>query len=1399
MKMNSRSAILAVITFASVALTIVPLAWATEIVSFSPEGKVRKVRQVRAAFSESMVALGQPHAASPFEMSCNEPGTALWIDGQNWIFDFKRDLPTKVSCSFTLKANLKSLKGNAMSGANSFKFETGSPVIQEVIPYEGSDFASDQAFLLQFDGALAPSEVIKSTSLVVEGIQSRIPIELLPQKDVAILMADGEFKRFESIIGKTAFFIHAKQNFPANRKLKISFAGDERKFEFQVQPDFKVELNCERENGNAACSPISPIRLNLNAEAESKLADQFRLKDASGKLLAPKAQKNSDSDTRRYIEFVPPFAAGSSYTVIMPPKFADASGRRAVNANRFPLTVKTAPYPPLIKFAANFGILEAADPILPVTVRAVEPELAASYSEVQVLNASANETDFSNWTRRVTSNAYKESVQNASVFDSGERAKLQTLKLPPTTSKKDFEVLGIPLKEPGFYIVEIKSSILGKSLKGKPEPFFVSTAVLVTDLSVHLKIGRERSLVWVTHLSNAKPVGDAEVEVRNCGGTSMFKGKTNSSGFVYVDNLPQTDGRCDNGYKFLASAKKGKDRSFVVDNWDQGIESYRFNLGMDEEARYQTQGNLHTVFDRTLVRAGESIHMKHIARVPTGNGFRYLNGDETPKFVRITHAGSREDFYLPVQFDAGGSTTTDWKIPKAAKLGVYEITFANSENEERKWNEAAAGSFHVEEFKVPLMSAFLSGPKETLISPLKIPLHAGLVYLNGGSASQKQVTIRYQFESDAQVKFPDFNDFAFNSRQVREVTTSRGQRDEGEESEHFDTGYQTVPLTLDKAGSAEYAVDASKGFHTSGQLNVEMEYRDPSGATGTIARHFPIWKSNRFVGMAAIPWDTSHKSVSVRTVVVDLRGKPVAGAPVEVDEFKETYFTYRKRLVGGFFAYDSTRKIEKLRSFCYGTTDKYGLFLCEANPKSEGSLIFQARTKDSLGNETFARQTSYVYGADQDWEPVSDNDRMDLLANAKTIEPGEKAHIQLHMPFRDATALVTVEREGVLDAFVTNVHGTNPEIEVPIKDNYAPNAFVSVLAVRGRVSTPEPTAMVDLGRPSFKLGIQKFKVGWAGHEIKVKVQTDKPVYQTREKAKVKIKVVAPRGHQLEKSAEVAVAVIDEGLLEFMPNKSWDLLTALMRERPYEVATSTAQMNVIGKRHFGKKALAAGGGGGASTSRELFDTLLYWNPHVLVDSSGEAAVDFPVNDSLTKFRVAVVATSGADLFGEAETSFVSTRDLQLLTGLPQILRKGDHVTVQSVVRNTTRKDLKAKVSLQFETSNEDLANAQKAEAQKTAVGGATTASIAGQEKEVSIKAASASEIAWTFDVPAKVGSLKVRSTATADNGLSDSTLQSITILPAKEAHTIQATLTQIGGPGATKNFKDGVDIDRKSVV
>lgn len=40
---------------------------------------------------------------------------------------------------------------------------------------------------------------------------------------------------------------------------------------------------------------------------------------------------------------------------------------------------------------------------------------------------------------------------------------------------------------------------------------YVRTSVLVTNLGVHFKQGRENSLVWITTLDKSKPVANAEV------------------------------------------------------------------------------------------------------------------------------------------------------------------------------------------------------------------------------------------------------------------------------------------------------------------------------------------------------------------------------------------------------------------------------------------------------------------------------------------------------------------------------------------------------------------------------------------------------------------------------------------------------------------------------------------------------------------------------------------------------------------------------------------------------------------------------------------------------------------------------------------------------------------------
>jgi hypothetical protein len=103
--------------------------------------------------------------------------------------------------------------------------------------------------------------------------------------------------------------------------------------------------------------------LNFTATISVNQANKIVLKGPDGKIWKPSVKEETSS-----VSFKSPFPENASFVVELPPGLKDISGRPLVNADKFPLKVRTDRYPPLAKFAARFGILESkADPILPVT------------------------------------------------------------------------------------------------------------------------------------------------------------------------------------------------------------------------------------------------------------------------------------------------------------------------------------------------------------------------------------------------------------------------------------------------------------------------------------------------------------------------------------------------------------------------------------------------------------------------------------------------------------------------------------------------------------------------------------------------------------------------------------------------------------------------------------------------------------------------------------------------------------------------------------------------------------------------------------------------------------------------------------------------------------------------
>lgn len=1073
---------------------------------------------------------------------------------------------------------------------------------------------------------------------------------------------------------------------------------------FRTRPEFTAKLHCQKLNARAPCLPVLPMRLNFTAPVDVGLARQIILKGSGKTWKAQLTDEDLKSRQTQSVVFPGPFPENAVLTLSLPKGLKDDAGRPLLNARRFPLTVKTDLAPPLAKFSSGFGIYELnADPALALTLRYVDP-VTSSHAHLSAgMLSTKDPLEIIAWLRRIQQKdqdvwgrpdpdkdvtAITRFGAEDSIFEP--RHKIASVPLPKPLPDKETEVIGIPLKGAGFHIVEVASPRLGTALMDKARPYHVRASGLVTNLALHFKLGGESSLAWVTRLDDGQPVADAVVTVMDCGGKIHAQGRTGKDGILRINKaLPDTStlpGCLDqNERQWFVTAKSGDDFSFLLSDWNDGISPWRFNLYVDN---WGGPYIAHAVLDRGLYRGGEEVGIKLFVRRKKFVGFGFVDRAELGNEVILRHLGSGEEVKLPVAWDGQGIADLAYTLPKEAKQGVWRIIVPHTQKKQGR-SELVAGEFKVAAFRVPNMRARLSGPTQA-VNPGEIHVDMQASYLAGGAASQLPITLRGQLLATS-VHFEDYPQATFANgpvkagRQHENADWRIGDYEVGDAPVSVEDDQpirlETLHFKLDGGGAGRAGWDKLPPLDTPRILVAEAAYRDANGETRSTAARVPIYPSKVLVGVEAV--ETGDNGVQTKGVqrfriyAVDAAGKPLAGVPVQGRLFRRDWHSYRKRIIGGFYAYEHAEEITPLKEACAGVSDDKGLFLCETRSPATGTLVLEATARDREGRASHAHVDRWVPEGDG-WVDASDNDRMDLVPEKRRYDIGETARLRLAMPFESARVLVGVEREGVLDAWVTEVKRDNPFIQVPIKPEYGPNVFVTALAVRGRVAGIQPTAMIDLGKPAFRMGATEIQAGWSGYALDVKLATDKATYRVREKVKVKVQVRRPDG-SVPKGAEVALAAVDEGLLELAPNTSWKLLDAMMQRRGIQVTTSTAQMQVVGKRHFGRKAVASGGGGGQGSARELFDTRIFWQGRVRLDDQGEASVEVPLNDSLTRFRIVAVANAGVGRFGTGEASVAVTQDLQLLSGAAPLVREGDRLKTYFTLRNAGDKDLTVDVS------------------------------------------------------------------------------------------------------------------------
>lgn len=1398
------------------------------------------VNRFTLRFSEDMVALGDPRAVAPAKHDCPVPGKGRWADTRTWVLEFDRAIPGGKACAVTLNDRLRTARGADIIGARSFPIDTGGPAARAVLA--GGSFSGieeEQVFLVATNVAADRASVSRFGYCAVDGIGEKIPLDVLPAATTADILAglgnsNWERQDFLTAAGlplqmpaagenRDAFLSRivaakCRRPLPPGRDMALVWdariqqagaptrtAARDQRFDYSVRPAFTARFSCTRVSAQAGCHPLRPVTLSFSSPVARETALAATLRLAGGTVR--RAQADGDNDAHlTAVTFAGPLPEASEATLVLPADLTDQSGRKLQNAARFPQAVAIDRTPPLVKFAAPFGILEAREGgVLPVTVRGVEAELKREQLAISgaSLKVADNDAAILAWLDRVD-DADDTDFRDEPDGKGGERTVNYTgtksvyadapagtparaeLSLPLPGKGKEFEVVGIPLSDPGFYVVELRSPELGAALLGRKATRYVASAALVTNMAVHFKWGREASMAWVTSLDSGLPVAGAEVRVTDaCTGRSLARGVTDAQGRLMVRSglpQPETYSSCaedpaersatGEGHALMVSARAGDDFSFTLTDWGDGLRPYDFDLPYGWSERKTI---LHSIFDRALVKAGESVNMKHILRRPVGTGFAFAPG--MAGTLRLSHRGSDTQFDMPFAIDANGIGENVWNVPAAAPMGDYDLQFLSKDAKGEEQTLFSDQSVRVDEYRLPTMRASVTGPKAPPVRPAAVPLSLFAGYLSGGAAGGLPVTLRTTFYASWSPP-EDYDGWDFGGMPVTEGTTALD--DSGEEAEAPLPLARTVPLALGADGTAQTSVEIDQPITEPVVMAVEMDYEDANGDTLTASRRIRLFPSAIQLGVKTDGWLMRDKDLRLQLVALGIDGKPVAGQPVSVAVYSRAITTARRRLIGGFYAYDNRMTTTRLPVTCAARTDKLGRASCTMAPGVSGEVTVVATTRDSAGHEARAVRSVWLAGDDEWWFGGDNGDRMDVIPERPRYRAGETARFQVRMPFREATALVTVEREGVLTSFVQPLTGDNPVVAVKLPAAYAPDVYVSVMAVRGRVTGNEswfrkmkraigfditnsegapPTALVDLGKPAYRMGVARIKVGWEGSQLGVKVTADKPSYAVRETAKVQVAVSAPGGKP-PASAEIAFAAVDEALLQLAPNESWKLLDAMMGQRTLDVLTSTAQMQVVGKRHYGRKAVAPGGGGGEDMSglaREDFRPMLVWKGRVPLDARGRAIIDVPLSDNLSAFRFVAVATAGPGLFGTGEASVRTVQDLAVFAAMPELVRTGDAYDARFTLRNGTDKPVTV-------TATPTLAPA-------VATGAPLT---------VTIPARGAVPVSWSMTAPAAAGDIRwTVDVASRDGKLRDRLVTTQNVVAAIPVTTWAASLVPVG--------------------
>ena len=1252
-----------------------PPAGDLQILFSSPQGPTAAPHQserIVVIFDRPMVpleALSGRKPYSPLRLEPDFPGTVRWLGTKTLTFTPVERFPFASEIKVTIPRDTRSLDNYALAADHSWAFQTVRPRLvshspgsnekavkldaRVILVFNQAPDASKARDFISLSGLTADEkakslgyslETASADLLKSEGIGAS-PAEVLVLKPEAALEPD------------LVYVVELREGLPSREGPLGLFEPES--FRFETYKTFAwLGLGNEGE-----IPPNDSMRLQFtNPVSYKELIGKIRI-EPEVKIPDYYEEWEQASDT---LWLTLPLEPETAYKAFLPAGLKDEFGN-ALGAD-VEFAFNSAPYTPYVSMTTGHGIIEA-------------------YGELKYPLYAVNTPSILFQAGRIAKDRVIPLLTSERVFGQGESyARGQgfyqiskTINLGFPKNQRRVFPLSVDELLPekfGFVFIQVDTGSEDRWSR-YPKAFLQSTG-----LGLSAKFSPDNNTVWVSDLKSGEPVSEAEIEIRDDGNAVRWRGRTGPDGKVSTPGWKALGVKVQDRWskpQQWVFATRGNDTAFLSSEWGTGIEPYRFGISYDWNPQPpEVQGSVFS--ERGIYRAGEPIHIKGIIRTRERGEWRL------PK-VRTVGCEVRDPFQKTVKkldcaLDDFGSFNFDLETAEDAALGYYDITVQAPGERPSSQTTTLSSTFRVEAFRAAEFEVHLRSARDSFIFSEDFKAEIRASYLFGGAMAGQKARWRLRLERTS------FAPSGFPGTMFGNELEWVGYGEDNRDSSRLLGSGEAV---LDDRGAAAVTLPlAAEKEKDSVLATLEATVYSPSRRSISNRIQTVVHRGEYYIGLRpATTFLKKGDPLGVDLIAAAPAGGLLPEKKIALKLIKREWRSVRKAGVGGRFYWISEKEDAVVEE--RDLVSKKEAIRTEFKPEKSGLYVLEASGTDGLKNPITTSTSLYVTGTDYvPWER-SDDDALDIVADRTSYDPGATARILVKSPYERAKALVTVERELILESKVLELKGSTAEIEIPIKPSYIPNVFVSVLLVQGRTSDAAVSQDQDLGKPSFKLGYATLKVNPAEKRLKVEMTPDKTAYKPRDKVQVRFKVLTNEG----KSASVSLAFVaaDAGVLNLIGYRVPDPFDEFYGDKPLSVQTSEIRLHVVGQRAYGEKGQEPGGGGEAAEKplaplsevelRGDFRSTACWNPSITTDSNGEARIEFTLPDNLTTFRLMAVGQTRDSLFGRAETDIKVSKPLLLQAALPRFARVGDTFQGGVVIHNMTGKSGEASVEVKAE--------------------------------------------------------------------------------------------------------------------